>query len=92
MLSKKGRPDAVRHEYPAQEKLSRDRVNPLNPLAIFPSKRDTLTKAFFTVDVPTHAVKKESKERWLDPNHLNPDFGIKVGSSLYLHADIFSGN
>jgi hypothetical protein len=73
-------------EFAKQERVSRDRVpSSLNPLRIFPSKRDTLTKAFFTIDVPSHAVKKESKERWLDPNHVNPEFGIKV---LFLYSDL----
>lgn len=78
MLSNKRNP--VQNEYPQHERISHDRLSTktLNPLTLFPSKKDTLTKAFFTIDIPSHKMKKESKERWLDPNQLNPEFGIKV--------------
>jgi hypothetical protein len=72
-------PTKNRHhvEFSHHEILRRG-TQPLNPLTHFPSKRDTLTKAFFSVDIPQHKVKKESKEKWLDINNVNPEFGIKV--------------
>lgn len=76
MLSNKR--DPVIEEFPKHEKLVKNKLQSLNPLTLFPSKKDTLTKAFFTVDVPLHVIKKEKKERWLDPEYINPEFGIKV--------------
>mmetsp|Transcript_10058 Transcript_10058/g.15233 ORF Transcript_10058/g.15233 Transcript_10058/m.15233 type:complete len:1075 (+) Transcript_10058:284-3508(+) len=69
-----------RHEYDRHEILRHNRITAPNPLTIFPSKRDTLTRAFFQTDVPKHIRKKEEKERWLDPEKITPDFGVKGNS------------
>ena len=65
--------DFVRHQL-----IKRNIAPAPNPLDIFPSRKDTLTKAFFSVDVPQHAKKKEEKDRWLHPDQINPEFGLKV--------------
>ena len=65
--------DFVRHEL-----LKRNIAPAPNPLDIFPSKKDTLTRAFFATDLPRHVKKKEEKDRWLHTDQINPEFGIKV--------------
>ena len=45
---------------------SRDVI--LNPLRVFPSKSQTISKALFSDD----------NKRWLDPSYIDPDFGIQV--------------
>ena len=79
MLVNKRNP--VIEEYPRHQIITKknNKLQTLNPLTIFPSKKDTLTKAFFTVDLKQHKEQKQQKERWLDPNQITPQFGIQVG-------------
>lgn len=53
-----------------------------NPLSNFPSKNDSLSKPFFGVDLPKHKKKVISKNRWLDPERVDPKFGVQVLMAL----------
>jgi len=48
------------------------------PLEIFPSKSDSISAAFFDISVPKRHRKLEGLGKWLNPEKLDPDFGIKV--------------
>lgn len=65
-------------EFAEQQLMKRNRVSALNPLRAFPSSSDTLTKAFYGSQTSKFQKQIESKERWLDPNNIHPDFGVKV--------------
>lgn len=60
-----------------------------NPLDIFPSKSDSLTSAFFDVSVPKRKRQLEAMEKWLNPNEIKPEFGIKVIFYWYAIHHIF---
>lgn len=53
---------------------------PSNPLDVFPSKSDTISKTFFHLDAEKHRKKLQRKEdtvhRWLDPQKIDPTFGL----------------
>ena len=49
-----------------------------NPLKLFPSKSQELTSTFFETNVPKKRRELEAMERWLNPEAIDPDFGIKV--------------
>ena len=57
-------------------------LNIANPLHTFPSRRDTITKAFFGVDTKGHAKRIENSKRWLGPVDLDPTFGIQVSTNI----------
>lgn len=48
----------------------------LNPLTMFPSRSDSLVGVFYSVDGPKLKKKHKSKSRWLDPEHVDPNFGL----------------
>lgn len=49
-----------------------------NPLKLFPSKSLELTSTFFETNVPKKRRELEATERWLNPDAIDPEFGIKV--------------
>jgi hypothetical protein len=51
-----------------------------SPLDLFPSKKDTITRAFFGVETKKHVKKLESNERWLHADKLDANFGLKGDS------------
>lgn len=67
--------DFARHEI-----IRKNKITALNPLDIFPTKSDSLSRAFFSVDVPEHIKQKEDKVLWLDSEKIDPEFGIKGDS------------
>lgn len=50
----------------------------LNPLAVFPSKVDSITSAFFSVDVPKHTRKVDNSKKWLHLDKIDPTYGLQV--------------
>ncbi len=50
----------------------------LNPLKLFPSRSDSFISTFLSVDKPKHKIKRENLNRWLHPELIDPEFGIKV--------------
>lgn len=65
-------------EFAEQQLMKRNRVSALNPLRAFPSTSDNFTKAFFGSQTSNFQKKIDAKEKWLDPNNVRPDFGVKV--------------
>ena len=55
-----------------------------NPLALFPSKSDSITGVFFKSDTKNIRRKVERRTHWLDPGTLDPKFGISVYFTLYI--------
>ena len=51
----------------------------LSPLELFPSKHDTVAKAFFPVKPPS-TQKIENSQQWLFTDRINPNFGISGNS------------
>mmetsp|Transcript_5047 Transcript_5047/g.8277 ORF Transcript_5047/g.8277 Transcript_5047/m.8277 type:complete len:1079 (-) Transcript_5047:259-3495(-) len=64
-------------EFAEHQVMKKNRVSALNPLRSFPSTSDTFTKAFFGSQTANLQRKVESKEKWLDPARIEPNFGIK---------------
>jgi hypothetical protein len=68
----------------------------LNPLQLFPSKSDTISSTFFSVNNihnnNNNTINKSEFKidlsrydtRWLDPQKINPDFGIAGQSQIDL--------
>ena len=53
-----------------------------NPLKRFPSKSRRMAPYFRSLDAPTnHAAEIEKRERWLQLDRLDPDFGISTTAS-----------
>ena len=52
----------------------------LNPLQIFPSKKDSVTKVFHGVEIVHRKKRLESLDKWLNPEALDPKFGISGDS------------
>ena len=48
----------------------------IHPVRAFPTKNDTLTKAFFSISVPKHKEQLDKATRWLDPLRIDPTFGM----------------
>lgn len=48
----------------------------LHPVRAFPTRNDTLTRAFFGSSVPKHRSQVEKARRWLDPLSVDPKFGV----------------
>jgi hypothetical protein len=65
-------------EFAEQQLIQRNRVSALNPLRKFPSTSDTFTKAYFGSQTSNSQRQLASKEKWLDPDNIRPDFGVKV--------------
>ena len=57
-------------------------ISPLamNPLKMFPSKSDTITKTFSALEIPKVKRQLEGYERWMYPDRIDPTFGV-AGSS-----------
>lgn len=51
----------------------------LSPLELFPSKHDTVAKAFFPVKPPSTS-KIEGTQQWLFTDRIHPNFGISGNS------------
>lgn len=49
----------------------------LNPLDIFPSKKDSITKAFFGIEIDKHKRKVEDNIRWLYVDKVDSNFGLQ---------------
>lgn len=58
-----------------------DRPLALNPLTMFPSKNDSLVGVFYGVEGPKLKKKHKSKDIWLDPEHVDPNFGLSSDRS-----------
>ena len=83
------------YDYPKHELLGPVNASVmLNPLSMFPNRRDALTKTFISVaslNQQSHNGsdgkmnkggnnERLSEQRWLDPEKVDPEFGIKVSS------------
>jgi len=51
----------------------------LHPVRAFPTRNDTLTRAFFGSDAEAHKAKVERTQRWLHPLRVDPTFGVGDG-------------
>ena len=51
----------------------------LHPVRSFPTRNDTLTRAFFGADAESHKAKVERTQRWLNPLRIDPTFGVGDG-------------
>ena len=72
-------------EFAEQQLIKRNRVSALNPLRKFPSSSDTFTRAIFGSQTSRLEKKVLAKEKWLDPDNVRPDFGVKV--CMYICMD-----
>lgn len=50
------------------------------PLDMFPSKRDTISTAFFGIETKKHTVKLQDNARWLYVDKMDADFGLQGDS------------
>ena len=62
---------------------SSDRIM-LNPLTMFPSKSDSLVGVFYGGEKQKIVKNFKSKKRWLDPETVDPKFGLEVQSIISL--------
>eukprot|EP01038_Epipyxis_sp_PR26KG_P007137 gene7137-9738_t len=57
-----------------------------NPLKLFPTRNDSIAKAFFSAEATNKNKRKlESKTRWLQPDSIDPQFGI-AGDSQEIYV------
>ena len=56
----------------------------LNPLAMFPSKSDSLVGVFYQSDKQQIVKNFKSKKRWLDPETVDPKFGLEVMYCIFV--------
>ena len=78
----------LKFDQPKKEKQSvqREGLEPLqsrptvvlDPLKTFPSKTDTFTKAFFSVDTEKQNKKIEKCQKWLHLDKIDPSYGLQV--------------
>lgn len=65
----------------------------LNPLSMFPSRRDPLTTGLFDVNLkvpPSMLSRTVEDDRWLNPEKIDPEFGITVTAILSVTHMIFA--
>mgnify|MGYP000728268900 CR=1 FL=1 len=53
-----------------------DKPIAMNPLKMFPSKSDTITKTFSALEKPQARRQLEGYERWMYPDRVDPTFGV----------------